>query len=83
MIWNLRDNEEWLTAAELADRLGVTIWTVYKWRDPKEWKNPADALTTVRIDGVDHSPLPEAAAIDRGKRDETRGAPRLAGAAAT
>lgn len=67
MIWV--HGVEWGTAAALAARFNVTIWTIYKWRKH-------DQLTTTRIGGRDYSPTLEAAAIDRGKRDATRGAPR-------
>ncbi len=67
MIW-VRGTE-YGTAADLAARFGVTVWTIYKWRK-------LDGLTTARILGRDYSPVPEAAAIDRAKLDETRGAPR-------
>ena len=67
---------EYGTAAELARRLNVTVWTVYKWRDPARWPNPADALTTTRVNGRDYSPITDAARIDLAKRDETRGTPR-------
>jgi len=67
MIW-VR-GVEYGTAAQLADRFGVTIWTIYKWRRH-------DQLPTVRVAGRDYSPVPDTAAVDRAKRDETRGAPR-------
>lgn len=67
MIW-VR-GVEYGTAAQIADRLRVTVWTVYKWRK-------LDGLTTVRLCGKDYSPYLEAAAIDRAKRDTPAGAPR-------
>lgn len=67
MIW--ADGQEYGTAADIAQRLNVTIWTVYKWRK-------LDALPTTRINGRDYSPVLEAARIDLAKRDATRGAPR-------
>lgn len=69
MTWNLRDDEEWLTATELASRFGVTIWTVYKWRK-------RNGLTAIRICGRDYSSVVEAAAIDLAARDATRGRKR-------
>ncbi|HEY9413321.1 MAG TPA: hypothetical protein VIQ30_01055 [Pseudonocardia sp.] len=80
MIW-VR-GVEYGTAAELAQRLTkrggdrVTPKMVYHWRDPDRWDNPADALTTVRINGRDYSPMPEAAAIERAKRQPTDGTRR-------
>ena len=67
MIW-VR-GVEYGTAAQLARRFGVTVWTIYKWRK-------LDGLTTTRICGRDYSSVPDTAAIDRAKLDETRGAPR-------
>ncbi|MGW9196064.1 hypothetical protein [Micromonospora chersina] len=73
MIW--ADGQEWGTAAHLADRFQVTVWTVYKWRK-------RHGLTVHRIGGVDYSPVVDAALIDRDRRDETRGTPRLDAVAA-
>lgn len=67
MIW-VR-GVEYGTAADIAARFRVTIWTVYKWRK-------LDGLPTVRINGRDYSPTLDAAQLDLAKRDETRGAPR-------
>ena len=68
MIW-VR-GVEYGTASALADRFGVTVWTVYKWRK-------RHGLTTTRIRGRDYSPALEAAAVELATRDATRGAPRL------
>ena len=67
MIW-VR-GVEYGTAAQLAARFKVTVWTVYKWRSEY-------GLTTIRVGRLGYSPVLEAAAIDRDRRDETRGAPR-------
>lgn len=67
MIW--ADGEEYGTAPELAARFRVSVWTIYKWRSDY-------GLPTVRMDGVDYSPVLDAARIDLGKRDATRGRPR-------
>ena len=72
MIW-VR-GVEYGTAAQLADRFGVTIWTIYKWRS-------LYGLATHRIGGVDYSPVPEAAQIDREARHATRGRQRQLDAA--
>lgn len=68
MIWG-PDGQEYGTAAQLAHRFRVSLWTIYKWRS-------LYGLTTVRIGRLNYSPVLEAAAIDRDRRDETRGAPR-------
>ena len=73
MIW-VR-GVEYGTASALAARFGVSVWTVYKWRR-------RHGLTTTRIRGVDYSPVIDAALIDRDRRDETRGTPRLDATAA-
>lgn len=74
MIW-VR-GVEYGTATQLAARFKVSVWTVYKWRDPREWKTPADVLVTTRINGRDYSPVPDAARCELAKRDTARGRPR-------
>ena len=74
MIW--ADGEEWGTAAELAARLKVSVWAVYKWRDPAEWKDPADVLPTTRVAGRVYSSVRDAARCELAKRNATRGRPR-------
>ncbi|MBM0275338.1 hypothetical protein [Micromonospora tarensis] len=64
----------WGTDREIAAALGpdVTPAMIRRWRDPRRWKNPTDALLT--IEG--RSPLDQAAAIEVDKRRSTRGRPR-------
>lgn len=60
---------EYGTAAQLAARFKVSVWTIYRWRSDY-------GLTTIRVGRLNYSPVLEAAAVDRDRRDETRGAPR-------
>lgn len=69
VIWNPADGQEYGTAPELAARFRVSVWTIYKWRK-------LHGLPTLRVNGRDYSPVLEAARIDLGKRDATRGRPR-------